>query len=98
LAPDSVLGSLTEERYPAGGIESVLQQYFGETRLKDACTDVPRAQLRDLSAGFPSSSAAPWPAKRSDYDFPMWLAARATSAAPTYFEPAKVPPAVITGP
>lgn len=84
------LGSLTEERYPAGGIESVLQQYFGETRLKDACTDVlvPSYEIERRIPFFFRSAIA---RERSDYDFPMWLAARATSAAPTYFEPAKVP-------
>jgi predicted acylesterase/phospholipase RssA len=84
------VGSLTEERYPATGIETVLRQYFGESRLQDACTDVlvPSYEIERRAPFFFRSAMA---RERSDYDFPMWQVARATSAAPTYFEPAKVP-------
>src|ERR1700753_3100826 len=34
------VGNLTEGKYPAAGIEGVLQDYFGEARLKDALCDV----------------------------------------------------------
>ena len=84
------VGSLTEERYPAHGIESVLQRFFGASRLKDACTDVivPSYEIERRTPFFFRSAMA---RERADYDFPMWLAARATSAAPTYFEPVKLP-------
>jgi predicted acylesterase/phospholipase RssA len=84
------VGSLVEERYPAHGIETVLQRFFGAARLKDACTDVlvPSYEIERRVPFFFRSAMA---RERADYDFPMWLAARATSAAPTYFEPVKVP-------
>lgn len=84
------IGSLVEEKYPAHGIETVLQRFFGASRLKDACTDVlvPSYEIERRTPFFFRSAMA---RKRADYDFPMWQAARATSAAPTYFEPAKVP-------
>jgi predicted acylesterase/phospholipase RssA len=84
------IGSLAEEKYPAHGIESVLQHFFGAARLKDACTDVlvPSYEIERRTPFFFRSSMA---RERADYDFPMWQAARATSAAPTYFEPVKVP-------
>jgi predicted acylesterase/phospholipase RssA len=84
------LGSLTEERYPSAGIEEVLRQYFGESRLKDARTEVlvPSYEIERRAPFFFRSAMA---RERSDYDFPMWQVARATSAAPTYFEPARIP-------
>ncbi len=85
------IGNLTEEKYPADGIEEVLDQYFGETRLKDALTDV-IVTAYEIEQRFPfffKSRYARDPAK-PDYDFPMKQVARATSAAPTYFEPLKI--------
>ncbi len=84
------LGSLAEERYSADGIEEVLRRYFGDVRLKDACTDVlvPSYEIERRTPFFFKSAMA---RERAEYDFPMWEAARATSAAPTYFEPARVP-------
>ena len=84
------LGSLAEERYSADGIEGVLKAYFGETWLKEACTDVivPSYEIERRTPFFFKSAMA---RERAEYDFPMWQAARATSAAPTYFEPARVP-------
>jgi patatin-like phospholipase/acyl hydrolase len=78
-----------EERYPSAGVEEVLKEYFGEARLKDALTRVfvtsYEIQLR-APFFFRSGNAK----VEADYDFPMRQVARATSAAPTYFEPAKV--------
>jgi uncharacterized protein len=85
---DSLEG-IAEERYPSEGIEQVLAEYFGEVRLKEALTRVLitsyEIQLR-LPFFFRSERAK----GSADYDFPMRQVARATSAAPTYFEPAKV--------
>ncbi len=83
------LGSTLEEKYPSEGIEGVLDEYFGETRLQDALTSV-------LVTAYEIERRIPWffrseKAKgRIDYDFPMKQVARATSAAPTYFEPVKI--------
>jgi uncharacterized protein len=83
------LGSTLEEKYPSEGIEGVLDEYFGETRLQDALTNV-------LVAAYEIERRIPWffrserAKERIDYDFPMKQVARATSAAPTYFEPVKI--------
>ncbi len=85
------VGNLLEERYPSDGVETVLEEYFGEARLKDALTAV-------LVTSYEIEKRIPWffaslDAKtKPDYDFPMKVVARATSAAPTYFEPLKYPP------
>jgi predicted acylesterase/phospholipase RssA len=77
------------EKYPADGIESVLKKYFGRSRLKDACCEVlvPSYEIRLRQPWFFRSRRA-----REDaaYDFALWEVARATSAAPTYFRPARL--------
>ncbi len=83
------LEGVAEERYPSDGIEQVLAEYFEGVRLKEALTRILvtsyEIQLR-IPFFFRSEKARVSPA----YDFPMSQVARATSAAPTYFEPAKV--------
>jgi patatin-like phospholipase/acyl hydrolase len=81
------IGSLADERYPTEGIEGVLARYFGDTRLDQALTDVIVTSY-DLEAREPwffKSTDAQLPEKKRNYL--MREAARATSAAPTYFEP-----------
>jgi len=77
------------EKYPAAGVESVLRKYFGESRLKDVCTSllIPSYEIQLRQPWFFRSSRA-----RADanYDFALWEVSRATSAAPTYFPPAKL--------
>ena len=77
------------EKYPAAGVESVLRKYFGDSRLKDACTNllIPGYEIQLRRPWFFRSSRA-----RADaaFDFALWEVARATSAAPTYFPPAKL--------
>jgi len=83
-------GNLTHEKYPCCGIERVLLQYFGDARLRDAATNVLIASYeieRSLPFFFRSSMAR----ERPDYDFPARDVARAASAAPTYFQPMKLP-------
>lgn len=80
------LGNLKGQKYPGTGIEQVLEKYFGACRLRDALTDLLITSY-EIERRFPfffRSSAA---RTRPDYDFPMRDVARATSAAPTYFEP-----------
>jgi patatin-like phospholipase/acyl hydrolase len=80
---------LRTAKYPSGGIEGVLADYFGETRLKEALTEVlvTTYDLEKRDAFFYRRRRAREDAR---YDVPMRVAARATSAAPTYFEPALV--------
>lgn len=80
---------LRAAKYPAEGIEGVLQRYFGDTRLQEALTEVlvTAYDLEQRDAFFYRRRRA---RENARYDVPMRVAARATSAAPTYFEPALV--------
>lgn len=80
---------LRAAKYPPEGIEGVLMQYFGEQRLQEALTEVlvTAYDLEKRDAFFYRRRRAREDAR---YDVPMRVAARATSAAPTYFEPALV--------
>jgi patatin-like phospholipase/acyl hydrolase len=83
--------NLIEERYPSGPIDEVLLEYFGDTRLKEALTDViiTSYDIEGRAPYFFKSRHAKDPDRPRD-DFFMRDAARATAAAPTYFEPAKI--------
>ena len=83
------LGGLTDERYPAGPLERVLREYFGEARLREALAPVlvPAYAIELRSAFFFRSHRA---RRDPSHDFPMWEVARAATAAPTYFEPAEL--------
>ena len=83
------LGNALEEKYPEEPIERILESYFGEAKLSDAVTDVlvTAYEIEQRRPFFFKSHNAK---KRSEDDFLMRDAARATSAAPTYFEPAKI--------
>jgi patatin-like phospholipase/acyl hydrolase len=82
--------NLTEEKYGAEGIEAVLADYFGDSRLADAITDV-LVTSYEIERSFPFFFKSSNARERLDYDFPARQVARATSAAPTYFEPMKLP-------
>ncbi len=81
--------SAFEERYPSRGVEEVLGEYFGEVRLKEALTRV-FVTSYEIQLRAPFFFRSERAKGKDDYDFPMRQVARATSAAPTYFEPAKV--------
>ena len=83
------VGSIAEEKYPADGIEAVLDEYFGDARLKDALTDV-FITAYEIERRFPFLFKSRKARKDPIYNFPLKQAARATSAAPTYFEPLKL--------
>jgi len=81
------LRGITDERYSAQGIELVLEEIFGDVMLSEAMTEV-------LVTAFEVESGKPHFFLRSKaradkrLDHTMKFVARATSAAPTYFEPA----------
>lgn len=81
--------NLLDQKYPTEGVERVLREYFGEVRVADALTDL-------LATSYDIERRKPFFFKRHravddpDFNWLMWQAARATSAAPTYFEPARL--------
>jgi predicted acylesterase/phospholipase RssA len=80
---------LLSEKYPYKPIEEVLESYFGEARLKDAMTNV-LVTSYEIEQRFAFLFKS-WKARNDpSRDFPMRQVARATSAAPTYFEPLKL--------
>lgn len=81
--------TIFEQKYLSKGIEKVLDKYFGEAHLKDALTDViiTSYEIERRKPWFFKSTKAKGDARD---DFLMKQIARATSAAPTYFEPLKV--------
>ena len=90
---ESILHNLICEfagpKYPEHGVEAVLQSRFGLARLSDALTDV-MVTSYDIESRHPYHFKS-WVAKDNPaHDFLMWQAARATSAAPTFFAPIKV--------
>lgn len=81
--PVSLFGirRLISDKYPASGIESVLDSWFGDKKMSE--TDVPvMAVSYDLSIG-KEALIRSW----VESDFSVKKAGRATTAAPTYFAP-----------
>lgn len=83
----SSVGGLMDELYSAKGLEGVLEEYFGDeplgaalTRTLITCYDIQNREALFLKS---------W--KDDHRSVLVKHAARATSAAPTYFEPALVP-------
>lgn len=85
-----VLDDLFEETYSYKGIERILQEYFGETKLSESLTRVliTSYELESRRTFIFKSRLAK--ANPEAEDFPMTEVARSTSAAPTYFEPNQV--------
>jgi patatin-like phospholipase/acyl hydrolase len=85
----ATVGNLSDERYPSEPVEAALEKYFGDSMLSEALTDV-------LITSYDIERRIPWffrsfrARSLPSYDFPMKWVARATSAAPTYFETAKL--------
>jgi patatin-like phospholipase/acyl hydrolase len=83
------LGSFNGPKFESDGIEGVLHGYFGDTRLREARTNllVTAYALELRCPFFFRSWQATAPATARTHDFPVWEVARCTSAAPTYFAP-----------
>lgn len=88
----SSVEGLLDERYDDAGLNEALDRYLDDARLRDALTRV-LVTAYDIERRsiffFRSDRAVTDPAE----DFSMTEAARATSGAPTYFEPVQVRPA-----
>jgi patatin-like phospholipase/acyl hydrolase len=85
------LDGVTDERYPADVLEKTLARYFGDTRLsqlvKDCAItayDIAEREVVVFNSRDNRSGARP------DKDYLLRDVARATSAAPTYFQPANI--------
>lgn len=91
----SVIRQLDEEKYSARGLERALEETLGDAHISQAVTEVIVTAYdieRRAPVFFRTAKAKEEP---EGYDFLMRDVARATSAAPTYFEPlrlAAVPP------
>ncbi|HEX5690911.1 MAG TPA: CBASS cGAMP-activated phospholipase [Roseiflexaceae bacterium] len=83
------VGNFLEEKYASGGIEQVLEKYFGNAMLNEVLTDVLISSY-EIEQRFPFFFKSSKAKRMPNYDFPMKKVARATSAAPTYFEPLKL--------
>jgi patatin-like phospholipase/acyl hydrolase len=83
------VGGWADERYEDDGLNAALERYLGDARLSGALADVlvTAYDISDRFAFFFRSARA-----RNDptYDFPLVHVARATAAAPSYFEPSEV--------
>ncbi|MCG3119363.1 MAG: hypothetical protein ALAOOOJD_01755 [bacterium] len=79
------IGHFVEEKYLTDGIEAVLEKYFGQTHLKEALIEIIITSY-EIEQNFPFFFKSRRAKMESSYDYPMQQVARATSAAPTYFE------------
>ena len=78
-----------KRKYGSGPLEHLLRQYFREVKVSEAIIEV-LVTAYDIQMRCPFIVKR-WQAKESPAeDWQMWQAARATAAAPTYFEPAPV--------
>jgi hypothetical protein len=83
------LGGLADVRYPVEPLESLVKEKFEDTNLSEALTEVVIPSY-DLSKPGPFFFKRRYTLADGAFDVKMWQVARATSAAPTYFEPARV--------
>lgn len=83
------LNTLSDEKYPVRGMETLLQKYFGDTLLSESLGEIiiTAYELHKRDTWIFSRRLA---LRDSRFDFKMRDVARATSAAPTFFEPAKI--------
>jgi patatin-like phospholipase/acyl hydrolase len=82
-------GGFTEEKYPSNSIEKVLSDYFQEIKLSELlkpCLITSYNIFNRCTHFFTQHDAR----EKEGYDYFLKDVARATSAAPTYFEPARI--------
>lgn len=83
------LDALIDERYEDDGLNGALEGYLDSAHLREALVPimVTAYDIQDRFAFFFRSARA---VDDPTYDFALWEVARATSAAPTYFEPYEI--------
>jgi patatin-like phospholipase/acyl hydrolase len=81
-----VSAKLFAKPYDASDMEALLDRYFGESRLKDALSNV-LVTTYDIEKGKPFYFSSRLAAKDDKENFKLKEVARSTSAAPTYFKP-----------
>lgn len=86
------LGNLLTEKYDVGGLEKVLNDYFGDTMLSQSIKPIliTAYDIERRAAFFFKTRHAMDP-NEDEGDFLFRDIARSTSAAPTYFSPYKLP-------
>jgi patatin-like phospholipase/acyl hydrolase len=79
---------LLDEKYDAGPLDRALERFLSDKRLSETKPDllVPAYNMGDPGPYFFKSRKA----REENEDFPLSQVARATAAAPTYFEPAEL--------
>lgn len=82
-------GATLHPKYPYQGLEQVLNTYFDNTLLSESLKDVLITSY-DLERRRPHIFLSSEAKKETSKDFAMKYVGRATSAAPTYFEPLKL--------
>jgi patatin-like phospholipase/acyl hydrolase len=80
---------LLDEKYDANALEQALRTYLGEAMISEALTDVLITSY-DLEHRQPFFFKTDRAKQKPQHDWRMREAARATAAAPTYFEPEKL--------
>jgi uncharacterized protein len=80
----SLVSRLWRPKYPSSGIEQTLQKFFGATMLSSARTSLLISSY-DLQGQLPFFFKSHRIPDDPSFDWPVWQAARATSAAPTFF-------------
>jgi uncharacterized protein len=80
---------LLDEKYDAGALDRALERFIGDKRLAEATPEliVPAYDMTEPGPFFFKTRNA---RERQLEDFPLTVVARATAAAPTYFEPLPV--------
>jgi uncharacterized protein len=83
------IGGVLDEKYDADQLERSLQLALGDARLSDAVTDVVITAY-DIEGRRPFFFKSARAKLQGHRDYLMWVVARSTSAAPTFFEPVAV--------
>jgi patatin-like phospholipase/acyl hydrolase len=90
IFPHELFGKIRqffEEKYPDDGLNAALEEELGQARLKQSLTNL-LVTAYDIEKRKPVFFRSARAREDEEHDFAMRDVARATSAAPTYFEPA----------